>query len=182
MSRLLPKDSLSGFFEDLNITNFIVGDIYVGFGPPNEERRKNYGYTWGHVPLCALDAIVKENGFLDLQVGGGKSAGFFGYNAGPVPTMRVAHPVYEKSTEIGKHVEYTFHSARYDKEKNKIFIKVVIWEKVAVRSFLGHIFRKEERATIGKVTDESGEYTIPQLRALMNLSPIDKVTNHARRG
>jgi hypothetical protein len=153
--RSLPREeSLSAFFEDLGIGNFIIGG---GFG--------GYGMDWGHIKLDELDRIAKQDSFSKYLKDGHRLEHT---TEGPETFADdVAPGVRMYSTSFGEieqpwfiaadGTKYTFLSAKF--RDNRFYVKI-------------RIEKKDSAAT-------EAEHTISELRTMIGTLPVKPV---ARKG
>lgn len=145
---LAHEESLTAFFEDLGIANFIIGG---GIG--------GYGMDWGHIKLDELDNIVKRDSFNEYSA---KEYCLEHTTEGPETlSAEISPDVTMHQTSFGKieqpHYtaddgkEYTFLSARW--ESGRFYIRTLI--------------DQSEETTPEEVTC----FTIGQLRSMIGPIP-----------
>lgn len=119
---LLVNESLSVFFVDLGISNFIIGG---GIGA--------YGMDWGHIKIEELDETVKR----DSLYLGGKFASLEHTTSGPETKVIPCGPgMTAYSTSFGEieqphftakdGTEYTFLAAKFGKTKHRFYVKTKV--------------------------------------------------------
>ncbi|MGW8185548.1 MAG: hypothetical protein ACWGHO_05580 [Candidatus Moraniibacteriota bacterium] len=148
---LAPEESLSLFFQDLEIDNFIIGG---GIG--------GYGMDWGHIKLEELDQVAKRDSFSEYLTDGhrlehtteaprsAKRSLSCGISAYTTSFGKIEQPRFTDKNGT----TYKFISAKYHDEH--FFIKVLVANP--------------------EIIPYTGDFTIGRLRDMIGELPKKKVS------
>lgn len=148
---LSREESISAFFEDLGIANFIIGG---GIG--------GYGMDWGHIKLDELDRIAKRDSFSKYLTDGHRLEHT---TEGPETFSAPVAPRVTMYTISFGEIEQPWFTARDGTKCTFVSAKF--------RDGRFHIKTKVEK---GEAAPVEGEYTISELRDMIGPLPPKPAT------